>query len=41
VAEDIRLVFKNARVFNPPGHPLHRLAVELSDYFERLLRSLP
>jgi len=34
VAKDIRLVFRNACLYNPPLHPVHEAAKHLLDYFE-------
>lgn len=34
VAKDIRLVFRNACLYNPPSHPVHEAAKHLLDYFE-------
>ena len=34
VARDIRLVFRNACLYNPPLHPVHEAAKPLLDYFE-------
>jgi len=34
VARNIRLVFRNARLYNPPLHPVHEDAGHLLDYFE-------
>eukprot|EP00557_Chaetoceros_sp_GSL56_P004176 CAMPEP_0176491138 /NCGR_PEP_ID=MMETSP0200_2-20121128/8267_1 /TAXON_ID=947934 /ORGANISM="Chaetoceros sp., Strain GSL56" /LENGTH=1160 /DNA_ID=CAMNT_0017888537 /DNA_START=635 /DNA_END=4117 /DNA_ORIENTATION=- len=34
VARDVRLVFRNACLYNPPSHPVHEAAKHLSDYFE-------
>ncbi len=34
VARDIRLVFRNACLYNPPRHPVHEAAKQLLDYFE-------
>lgn len=34
VARDIRLVFRNACLYNPPSHPIHEAAKHLLDYFE-------
>ena len=34
VARDIRLVFRNACLYNPPLHPVHEAAKHLLDYFE-------
>lgn len=30
----VRLVFRNASVYNPPNHGVHKLALELSKVFE-------
>ncbi|KAI4094279.1 MAG: hypothetical protein LQ344_002358 [Seirophora lacunosa] len=32
---DMKLVFKNARTYNPPDHPVHVSARQLDDYFDR------
>ncbi|KAL8984908.1 MAG: hypothetical protein Q9177_004582 [Variospora cf. flavescens] len=32
---DMKLVFKNARTYNPPDHPVHIQAKQLDDYFDR------
>ena len=34
VARDIRLVFRNACLYNPPKHPVHEAAKYILDYFE-------
>jgi len=34
-AEDMRLVFANARLYNPPGHPVHEAAAALAAVFEK------
>ena len=34
LANDVRLVFSNAQLFNPPTHPVHLAAGRLSDEFE-------
>jgi len=33
-ADDIRLVFRNAMLYNPPSHPVHEAANHLLEYFE-------
>lgn len=35
---DMRLIWNNALIFNPPGSQVHRMAENLSGYFEELLR---
>lgn len=37
-AKELRLVFANARVYNPQGNPVHNWAVQYSDVFEDLYR---
>lgn len=39
-AEDVRLIFENAKRFNPPGHPVHLNADSLLKDFERRLSEL-
>jgi len=40
VVEDIKLVFTNAKLFNPPGHVVHEAALVLEDMLERELRTI-
>jgi len=37
-AKDARLVFANARIYNPSSNPVHRWAIQYSDVFEDLYR---
>lgn len=37
--DDIRLVFSNAKIFNPDTEPVHALAVSLSGKFEAFISS--
>lgn len=37
-AEDVRLVFDNACLFNPPGHWVHRAALTMRELFEKEAR---
>ena len=37
---DVRLTFENALLFNPPGHPVHEAAVDLSRLFSKALEEL-
>lgn len=39
-ADQMRLVFRNAQTYNPPGHPIHLLAIALSASFEAQFASL-
>ena len=36
---DVRLVFDNARLFNAPGHPIHKSAATLHSLFDHLLNN--
>mmetsp|Transcript_490 Transcript_490/g.1240 ORF Transcript_490/g.1240 Transcript_490/m.1240 type:complete len:512 (+) Transcript_490:181-1716(+) len=36
--KDVRLVWSNAKTYNPPGTPVHNWAAKLEDIFERELR---
>eukprot|EP00539_Tryblionella_compressa_P012316 CAMPEP_0178824394 /NCGR_PEP_ID=MMETSP0746-20121128/5654_1 /TAXON_ID=913974 /ORGANISM="Nitzschia punctata, Strain CCMP561" /LENGTH=1230 /DNA_ID=CAMNT_0020486067 /DNA_START=76 /DNA_END=3768 /DNA_ORIENTATION=+ len=38
--EDIRLVFRNAMLYNPPHHPVHISAKELLVYFDRCCQGI-
>ena len=40
VVADVRLVFRNASRYNPPGHPVHEAARTLLAHFERKLGAL-
>ena len=40
VVADVRLVFRNASRYNPPGHPVHEAARTLLAHFERKLDQL-
>ena len=40
VVADVRLVFRNASRYNPPGHPVHESARTLLHHFERKLGQL-
>lgn len=40
VAEDIRLVFSNAMLYNPPSNPVHKAAKELLAVFEHSFHGL-
>ena len=40
VVKDIRLVFANAKLFNPPGHAVHEAAAVLEELLERELRAI-
>ncbi|KAJ8602096.1 hypothetical protein CTAYLR_001653 [Chrysophaeum taylorii] len=40
LVDDVRLVFRNAQVYNPPAHPVHEAASHLSLVFEKKLQSL-
>ena len=40
LAADCRLVFSNARAFNPPDHIIHKMATDLSKFFEKKYSSL-
>ena len=40
LAADCRLVFSNARTFNPPDHIIHKMATDLSKFFEKKYSSL-
>jgi len=35
VAEDVRLIWKNAHLFNPPGHEILKMADTLGSFFNR------
>ena len=37
---DVRLVFKNACLYNPPGHPVHSMSISLGKCFEKELLNL-
>jgi len=37
---DVELVFANAKLYNPVGHPVHTMAVEVQDAFFRELNAL-
>lgn len=40
VVEDIRLVFNNAMLYNPPGNPVHVAAKNMLEYFEELYATI-
>lgn len=40
LASDCRLVFSNARTFNPPDHIIYKMATDLSKFFERKFETL-
>merc|ERR1711865_1313258 len=40
LAAECRLVFSNARTFNPPDHIIHKMATDLSKFFEKKYNSL-
>ena len=40
IAHDVRLVFSNARTYNPPGHGVHDYAAALGCVFERHLPNI-
>ena len=40
VSNDIRLVFSNAKTYNPPGHNVHDYAAALGNVFERRLSKI-
>jgi len=39
LADDCRLVFTNARTFNPPDHIVHKMAGDLAKFFEKKLEA--
>lgn len=38
--DDLRLIFRNAQTYNPPRHPIHDVASNLSRLFELKLKSI-
>jgi hypothetical protein len=38
---DVQLVWSNARTYNPPGQPVHEMAVELKRVFDEAMAKIP